>query len=218
VQHVASMRQATQAVTNQVTSIRQSLTTLSRMNPQAAKQLTQAFQPAFDRALQLTELASESEDIITKISESDPLTPIEQTMSTRLAGGAPLATGVRDAATLVSSQLAQRGQTLLPLEIAEAGSIRSTMDRIRQSPVTLDELRDRAKQVGTAVSGGIAHFDSARCLGEGEGCHGRESGWIGGAALLRRCCGGSWEIGSSLVTPLIIVMPPPGIRRQPDVA
>jgi RHS repeat-associated protein len=187
-QHFQSMQQAANGLATRQGELTQLLQTLQRADPAAARDIGDAIRPALARSRELMTLAQETERVVIELSN---------TGNAGRLGGVPLDTG-RDAARLASTQLNQMRLSLVPKEIASG--FQSTMDRIRQLPVTLSELRDRAKEVGSAVGAAFTALRSAAAAG--------------GRSAAARFFGTALEFlgafGSRLVTPFIFIGPFPG--------
>ena len=146
VQHILSLEQGAQALITREQTLTELLRTLRGLNPGAAGELSNALSPALQRARELIGLSEQTRAIIFEIK------------GTAYEGGlamTPLNAG-RDIARLMSTQLSQLGRSLVPSSIAQYPWVQNTLDRIRQLPVTLTELKDQARSIATAVSTSIS--------------------------------------------------------------
>ncbi len=62
----------------------------------------------------------------------------------------------RELAQLASTQISHMGRNLLPGGISQARWVQNTLEQIRQLTVRLGDLRDRTREIATAVSSSIA--------------------------------------------------------------
>jgi hypothetical protein len=191
-QHFQSLQQAANGLATRQGELTQLLQTLQRADPAAAREIGDAIRPALERSRDLLTLAQETESVVVELSN---------TGNAGRLSGVPLDTG-RDVARLASTQLNQMRLSLVPNAIASG--FQSTMDRIRQLPVTLSELRDRAKDIGAAVGSAFTALRTAASTA--------------GRSAASRFFGAALEFlgafGSRLVTPLIFIGPFPGTPTE----
>jgi len=146
------------------------------------------------RARQLIDLAQQTRELITEIRFTQNQTRLE---------GMPLQTG-RDMARLASTQAAQMGRSLVPGGLSQAPWVRSLLDQIRQLPVTLDQLRDRSREIGALVSSSIAALLRAPAAIAARSALSR---FLGAAATVLE------GLGSRLITiPFFIIIPTSMLR------
>jgi len=137
--HFQSMRDAANALQNNINSFRQALMQLRAIDPKAAEVADRSFRPLVDNAAYRVHLAQQTEKLMVEIAQTGN--------STRLQG-VPLNQG-RDAANLVSNQLRTMNLNLVPQGVSQGTTL---IERIKQLPTTASEARDQIKQVAIWVT------------------------------------------------------------------
>ncbi|WP_217644950.1 SpvB/TcaC N-terminal domain-containing protein [Geodermatophilus amargosae] len=151
--HLENLRNTTTAVANASQQLAASLDTLRRLDPRAVGPLSEALRPLLTRARDFMSLSQDTQELIREIRTTGN--------ATRLIG-MPLDTG-RDVARLASTQTAQYGRSLLPPGLQQASWAGQTLQRIRELPVTLAEVRDQARTIAAGASASLsAAFTAGR--------------------------------------------------------
>jgi hypothetical protein len=142
-QHGVSMRNAASAVIENRDLMLKALQNLRQMDPQAASTAARSLEPVLNEATKYGSLARDTEKIMLELES--------QGAGQRLAGIFLTPQG-RTSAALVSNQLAQKEIELLPQEVAQLNWVQSTLSRIRDLPISPEEVRARAGEMATKVS------------------------------------------------------------------
>jgi hypothetical protein len=146
--HLLSLEQAAASLVNNNRIVVDRLNDLRTMNPQAAGQLSQALRPLLTIARQRIDLMEQVEALAAELEMLHP---------ERLQN-MPLVAGVRDASSLVSTQLSRltagvlrpQGVPLVPGGMALQASIQNALQQIRQLPVNAAQA---TAQVSAAMVG-----------------------------------------------------------------
>lgn len=146
--HYDSMRSAANGLQNNLTEFRKLLLQLRTIDPKAAQAADQSFRPLTEAAAHGVHVAQKTEELIIEISNTKNTTRLQ---------GVPLNQG-RDAANLASNQLRQMNQNLVPQGLAQSSG--NVLERIKTMPTTINEARDKIREIARMVATTAAAYAS----------------------------------------------------------
>lgn len=146
--HYESMRSAANSLQNNLTRFKELLSELRAIDPKAADAADKSFRPLTETAASRVNLAQKTEELIIEIGNTRNTTRLQ---------GVPLNQG-RDAANLASNQLRQMNQNLVPQGLARSNDV---LSRIRELPTTINEARDKIREIARMVATTAAGYMAA---------------------------------------------------------
>jgi len=192
--HLESLRQGTQAIINRREEILRAIQQLRGINPDAAQVATRSLTPLLDRTRDSIQLSNGVQEMVQEIRT---LSSTGATNLTTRLQGMPLQNG-RDVANLASSQTSRMGRELVPSALRE--TFRTTIDGIRQLPVTLSQLRERGREIMGSVAAAYSALRNSPAMIRAGAALGSAIEFLG-------------AFGSRLTTPLIIIVPKGGFQQ-----